>query len=130
MSAAASTLGSIGGGVIVTREARPGEVVLWARFANRTQGGYRAVGGKLFLTNQRLLFLPNRVDAALGGHAWEAELADVRGVGRQPARRRPTMLFSGGLRDRLRVVLNQGPVELFVVNQLEEVIARLEQIAA
>jgi hypothetical protein len=95
-----------------------GETVLWERAANRTQAGRRAVGGRLFLTGSRLLFEPNRVDAATGGKNWSAPLASIRSVSTEP---RDWNLFSGGLRTRLRLDLDDG-VELFAVNHLDEVV--------
>ena len=44
--------------------------------ANRTQGK-RAVGGGLHVTNHRLLFSPNLIDARLGGKPWSCALADI-----------------------------------------------------
>ena len=41
-------------------ELEGGEVVKWTKAANRQQSELRAVGGKLFLTDRRLLFQPNR----------------------------------------------------------------------
>jgi hypothetical protein len=103
-------------------ELQAGEVVVWAKAANRSQGG-RAVGGRLHLTSHRLVFAPNRVDALTGGHAWAARLADVVAVGSaENSLRKP---FSGAMRRRLRVDLRTGPPEFFVVNQVDEVIQRL-----
>src|SRR5665647_1413536 len=70
--------------------------------ANRAQGK-RAVGGRLHVTTQRLLFLPNVIDARLGGKPWSCALAEVGNVCVEPGRFALTELFSGGLRDRLRI---------------------------
>jgi hypothetical protein len=43
-----------------------GEEVLWRRAANRQQGPRRAVGGRIFLTNKRVIFMANRFDHATG----------------------------------------------------------------
>lgn len=96
------------------------ESVVWRKLANRTQGR-RAVGGCLFLTEARLLFVPNHIDAVAGGKRWETPLELVRAVGRQDP---DGGLFSGGMRTRLRVDTVAG-TELFAVGQLDEVIARL-----
>lgn len=94
----------------------PGEHVVWCRSANREQGSLRQVGGKLFLTRQRLLFAPNEFDDATGGNAWDCPLGDIAAVGVEP--RQLAMPFPGGaatLRRRLRVDLRSGDFELFVV---------------
>ncbi|MEV6059857.1 hypothetical protein AB0L62_07615 [Nocardia asteroides] len=97
------------------------EKVVWQQLANRTQGS-RAVGGRLYLTDTRLLFVPNHLDALTGGKRWEVSLNQVRALGRQSP---DGKLFSGGLRTRLLVDTDTG-TELFVVGQLDEVIAILE----
>jgi hypothetical protein len=103
------------------------ETVIWRHLANRTQSMNRAVGGCLYLTSARLLFEPNRVDAATGGQAWSASLLSIKAVGRQPRDGSP---FSGGSRDRLIVELADGTAEMFIVNGLEEVIGVLQQAAS
>ncbi|MEU5404831.1 hypothetical protein [Nocardia asteroides] len=97
------------------------EKVIWQQLANRTQGG-RAVGGRLYLTGARLLFVPNHLDALTGGKRWEVSLGQVRAVGRQSP---DGGLFSGGLRTRLLIETDTG-TELFVIGQLDEVIEILE----
>ncbi len=95
------------------------ERVEWTQNANRTQSEQRAVGGRLFLTDTRLLFQPSRFDARTGGDLWSAPLDAIRRVGDEPpdGNRR-----SGGLRTRPRVALADGGVEFFVVNHVGRVI--------
>ena len=97
-------------------EAEPDEQVVWSQGANRMQGG-RAVGGKLFLTDRRLVFCPQWVDGATGGKTWDASLATVAAVGTAPKR---------GRRERLRIEIADGDEELFVVNRVAEVVSRLD----
>ncbi|MBW0275787.1 hypothetical protein ATM97_30745 [Nocardia sp. MH4] len=97
------------------------EKVIWQQLANRTQGG-RAVGGRLSLTDTRLLFVPNHLDALTGGKRWEIPLSRVRAIGRQSP---DGGLFSGGLRTRLRIETDTG-TELFVIGKLDEVLAVLD----
>ncbi|MFC6013473.1 hypothetical protein [Nocardia lasii] len=97
------------------------EHVVWEQLANRTQGR-RAVGGRLHLTETRLLFVPNHLDAATGGKRWETRVSEVRGIGKEAP---DGGLFSGGLRTRLRLDTDKG-TELFVIGEIDEVIARLE----
>ena len=134
MSVGAPVDGEIGGGWLTSFRARPGEVIRWSAMANRTQGDPtrgvpRAVGGKLFLTNQRVLFTPHRLDYLFAGEKWEAAVADIQQVDKEPHDRRPSSatLFSGALRDRLRLTFKDGSVALFVVNNLDDALAHFQQ---
>lgn len=95
----------------------------WEYRANHTQGRFRAVGGRLRLSGGLLEFRPHGFDKALAGRQWSAELARIRAVGAEPRTWNP---LDGGLRERLRVELDDGSVELFVVNRLGEVRERIE----
>jgi hypothetical protein len=102
-----------------------GEVVILQIPANHSEGS-TARGGKLWLTDRRLLFLPHGLDRALGAGSVEIPLSDITFVGKEPA---GGGLLSGGLRDRLRVEAVDGSHFLFVVNRLDEVIAQIRSIA-
>jgi hypothetical protein len=104
-----------------------GGVVRWRKNANRKQGATRAVGGRLFLTDRRLLFQPSRFDQALRGEFWSTALDQVRDISvedrdRQKANERDY----GALRRRLRIVTHRS-VELFVINSVEEVVRALRE---
>jgi hypothetical protein len=102
------------------------ESVLWTAGANRQQTLNRSVGGRLFLTEERLIFHPNRVDVLLSGEPWFALLSEIREIDMSP--RRATVPFLGQTaanRNRLKVVQVSGDVDLFVVNHLASVIERL-----
>ncbi|MGS2807259.1 hypothetical protein [Nocardia sp. MW-W600-9] len=101
------------------------ENVVWRKLANRTQGN-RAVGGCLFLTEARLLFVPNHLDAITGGMRWEIPLTQLRSVGRENP---DGGIFSGGLRTRLRIDTDAG-TELFVVNKVDQVIKTLDAVVS
>ena len=101
-------------------EAEPGEEVRWSQGASRIQRSGRAVGGKLFLTDGRVVFCPHWVDGATGGKTWDAPLATITGVGTIPKGS-----AGGGVRDRLKIELADGEFERFVVNRLDKVVARL-----
>lgn len=92
-----------------------GETLLERWGANRTQSTQRAVGGHLYLTDQRLLFEPHRFDASLSGRGASVPLHDITDVVRMP--RDLKHFFGGGLRARLGVVTARG-THLFVVNDL------------
>lgn len=97
-----------------------GEIVVVEFLANRSQG-WRAVGGKVWITSHRLLFLPNAVDVRTGGQEFSCRRSDIRWIDVEP----PTTSggpFSGGLRRRLRVELADESTELFVVNRVETLV--------
>ncbi|MFE6861596.1 hypothetical protein [Nocardia sp. NPDC057668] len=103
------------------------ESVIWKKVANRTQSANRAVGGRLYLTETRLIFEPGHFDALTGGRPWSTPLHAIRGTGSQDRDGSP---FSGGLRNRLRLDLADGSVELFVINDLDLAIEVLERATA
>lgn len=100
------------------------ESVTWQHLANRTQSANRAVGGRLYLTGERLLFEPTHIDALTGGRAWQAPLSAIATISTQAA---TGGVFSGGLRTRLRIDLRDGSTELFVVNKVDEIVAVLQK---
>lgn len=114
-------MAKIGSWWLKSVEAEPNEHVAWSQGANRIQPSGRAVGGKLFLTDRRLVFCPHWVDGATGGKTWDASRTDVAAVGTAPRGGK-----RGGLRDRLRIELTNGGEQLFVVNRLADVVSRLE----
>ena len=101
-----------------------GETEVFSIFGNRTQSANRAVGGKLFVTDRRLLFTPHLFDYALGGQRREIFFTDIANVSAQTA---GGDAFGGGLRNRLRIDLRDGTAELFVVNKLDQVIEKLQK---
>ncbi|MFP5316790.1 MAG: hypothetical protein ACLGI2_00670 [Acidimicrobiia bacterium] len=108
-----------------------GEDVRWRRNANREQTTLRQVGGTLFVTPRRILFVPNRFDDATGGAEWSCALSEVRDVTVEPAGlATPLPGRTAKLRRRLRVELASGDVELFVVNRVEDAVAALREAIA
>jgi hypothetical protein len=117
----------IGAWWLKSQEAEPGEEVRWTKLANRTQGS-RSVGGKLFLTDRRIVFTPHLIDAALAGKGWAAPLDSIADVGVQEPGTGRGKALGGGARKRLRIALRDGSDELFVANKLdEEVLPRLQE---
>lgn len=100
------------------------ENVLWSCLANRTQSNKRAVGGKLFLTNKRLLFCPHLFDYVLGGQKLSINLNEIASIDNQD---KGGDFFGGGARKRLKISLKDGNIELFVVNKLDMVVEELKQ---
>lgn len=97
----------------------PGESVLWSVLANRTQGR-SSVGGKLFVTSQRVCFVAHRLDHALR-RSPDVLIPheDIADVGIAPPS--STMTFNGSMRARVRVDLGDGESEYFVVNHQSDV---------
>ncbi len=91
-----------------------GERLEWKKNANRQQGPIRAVGGRLYLTNERLIFSPNRVDRITRGESWQTSLTEITEIG----------LESTGLRKRLSVAAGEN-TDLFVVNSPGECVNRI-----
>jgi hypothetical protein len=98
---------------------RAGESVLWTRGANREQDPIRQVGGHLYLTDQRMVFQAHRFDTARGGDSWQIDLHNIASIEEEPRQSADAALpTAAGLRRRLRIVLRDGTVELFVINRL------------
>lgn len=82
-------------------------------FANHVQGGQgRGYGGRLYITNERLVFIP--VAASQSNGASRAEF-DLPSIGAAEVARRGTGPGIGSLRRRLRVRTVSGGMEYFVV---------------
>lgn len=80
-----------------------GETVVWQRPASQPQRR-RLVGGRVFLTAQRLIFQPNRLEAATGAKPWAADVREIVAVGPEK-----------GLRRKLRIdVRHQSPGRFFL----------------
>lgn len=86
--------------------------------ANRAVGR-RVVGGELVVTGREVRFTPHRYHKT---GEWIADLDEISRIDKAPL---TFGLFNGGLRHRLRLVFEDGSSELFVVNDLEQVIAEL-----
>jgi len=93
----------------------PGEEVRWKAFANRVLPNSTTAGGRLFVTDRRVFFQPNRIDAGLGQKVWECPLEGVTAV---ETVGRDGRLFAGGTRKRLGIKTADGE-EVFVVNRLK-----------
>jgi hypothetical protein len=107
-----------------------GETIRQSWLANRAQSEYRAVGGRLYLTNLRLAFEPHVVEVALGGKGHSLLLTSIASVGLQPGEFGLAHLFDGGLRTRLRVDMKSGAPEYFVVENVEEIQRLLSEAVA
>lgn len=96
--------------------------VRWSKGANHTSSRFRAVGGHLELSDSALTFRPHAFDRMLAGREWSTPLTAIAAVGTAD-RGGKGLLFGGAMRQRLRIELRDGSVELFVMNRLDEVVA-------
>ena len=101
-------------------EALPGESVQHAYNVNYLRQTGRPLGGKLYLTDRRLLFSPHKLDAVLGGERTTIELDSVvdvstleRGTGPEDE--------PGRSADRLLVECADDSTHSFVVGKPETV---------
>ena len=79
-----------------------------------------------FITDRRVMFMANRIDQATGGEDWSRPLTDIVGISVEPRRYGiPLLTPNVGLRKRLRLECRDGAVDLFVVNQVEDVVDRV-----
>jgi hypothetical protein len=54
------------------------ESIRWEDRANRFQAKVYAIGGGLYLTNRRLIFVPNKIESKIFfGKTWSANLGDL-----------------------------------------------------
>jgi hypothetical protein len=97
--------------------------------ANRITSRFRAVGGKLSVDGDRLVFRPHAIDRALFANEWNVALADVTVV-EVADREIKSNVFGAGLRKQLRVALADGTEARFVVNRVEQVAAELGELIA
>jgi hypothetical protein len=93
---------------------QPAEHILYDGPANHFQG-IEAVGGWLFLTNQRLIFKSHRLN--IQNHEWSLPLGEIRQV--QTAR------SLGIIPSGLRVQSRSGQSERFVIARSDEWIRRI-----
>ena len=105
----------------MVRDLEPDEHVRISRLAAMAQGR-TTKGGRLIVTNQRVLFRPRRFDRLFGAHDLTVSRAAVAAIEIAPRTRGP---FDGGLRRRLAIRLRDGTEHLFVVNRVFQLAASL-----
>jgi hypothetical protein len=79
-----------------------GEKVRWEARANRFQQRIRAIGGRIYLTDRRLVFAPNKFEEKIVGRAWSARLVEL------------DRAFVRGPMKTVRIVANDGETQRFV----------------
>jgi hypothetical protein len=99
--------------------------------ANYSQSEGRAVGGKIVLGKNSLVFEPNKLDELTGGEEIELAYNDIREVGTKGRFEESLKdtLYGGGLRKRLRIETNDGEEFWFVVSNLSDVVDTVDRYA-
>lgn len=92
--------------------------------ANRFEGEGRPHGGRLYLTDRRVIFLPQRLDAALGADPTAIRYEELAAV--SVDRKEDHADGSGDLANRLVIEPRDGDPVRFVVDGLEAALAHLE----
>ncbi len=110
-------MASIGNWWVKGFGSRPEEEVIDAFYANYVRDGGRPLGGKLYVTSERLLFGPHLIDAALGGSRRMISRQEIDGVEQSEEGRSP----------RLVVTLADGETVTFVINDIDGAIAAIEE---
>jgi hypothetical protein len=108
-------LGEVIGLGVDAPEFEPGEHLIWEARANRFQTRIRAIGGRIYLTDRRLVFVPNRFERHVAGRAWSAQLTGLERA------------FVKGPMKTVRVVSGEGRQERFVIWPREESARRIDQ---
>jgi hypothetical protein len=100
------------------------EEVRWHRPAALCHGR-STLGGTLYITTQRLLFVANRFAGPRRPAPVELGLQELSAVGVEPRRGRPLL---GGMPPRLRLERGEGQPLLFVVKHLDAVVVEVQAI--
>lgn len=80
-----SHMASIGGWFVESFELEPDEEKIDSFAAIYHRGDQRPWGGRLYLTSERLIFVPNIIDRFRGGHSFDRDLLGVADVSRVTA---------------------------------------------
>ena len=81
------------------------ETIHWQSSAGRSLTRWVTAGGQLFVTNERVLFQPNRFDKLTGKKSWACPLTSITGL--EAIDRAPTVV-GGGMRTRLGLQTPDG----------------------
>ncbi|WP_165875199.1 GRAM domain-containing protein [Natrarchaeobius chitinivorans] len=113
-------MGDIGGWWVASHDANPGEETIATYHVNYLRPDRRPLGGKLYLTDQRLLFSPHLIDSLLGGETVAIDVRDIDDAARASGGEN-----GGPPTDSLRLELASGESESFVVDELEDAIGQI-----
>jgi len=110
-----TTLGEALGTTAGVPDAALDEIIVWESRANWFQSRIRAVGGRFYITERHLVFIPHEFDASLAGRAWSAPLADLERA------------YVKGWLKMIRVVFHSGNEEKFVLPRRQESAERINR---
>lgn len=103
----------------------PGERVIARWFASHTRGQI-TIGGRLWLTDRRVAFVPNPMERLMHFGTWSCRLDSVTAVGIADREPHP---FNGALRRSLAIT-HDDTTEYFVVNEVGDKVERIETARA
>jgi len=122
-------MATIGSWWVSSHEARPDEEVLASYHVNHVPTASRPIGGKLYRTNERLLFSPHLLDAWLGGERVGIELTAIEAVEKLEGVTDPDAGDEanepGATTDRVHLICGDDSTHTFIVDDVE---ATLEEI--
>ena len=107
-------------------EALSGERPLWSVLATRLRPQNGVASGKLFLTTQRIVFCPHRLDDAVVGGSWAIERRLIQAVSVEPPRPAPVVGLPG--RSTVTVSIDATTVERFLVLAPKRVARRFNEL--
>lgn len=103
-----------------------GETLLEKYPANYFSEDRRPLGGRLYLADERIVFLPHRLDSLLGGNAVDIPLTAINGLYRETAADRDNP--ESTIPDRLEVIETDGTQHLLVLSDLDDALAQLQEL--
>lgn len=118
---------TIGGWWLSSLELDPGEALLHKYPTNYFGGDDRPYGGRLYVTDRRLVFLPHRIDAVLGASRVSIPFRELNDISSE------TDFLTNAEREdrripvRLRVETLDGTVHLFIVDDLDNVLVQVQE---
>ncbi|MGM0606335.1 MAG: GRAM domain-containing protein [Halobacteriota archaeon] len=116
-------MGDIGAWWVANHTALPDESLTASFYCNYLRPQGRPLGGKLYVTDMRVLFSPHLLDAVLGGDAFDIDLESVDRVTDAPISDRQE-----GAEKALAIVLADGTRESFVISDLQTAIEELSLV--
>ncbi|MFY1583556.1 hypothetical protein ACN267_03530 [Micromonospora sp. WMMD734] len=104
----------------VDPQLNPGEQRLHQTIANQLLGPSRTLGGRLVVTDSRVVFEPNRLDRLTGGRTWQTDAQAIRKVTETPGGKEGVRRYGpAGARPQITVDLASGQAGVFVVKNRE-----------
>lgn len=121
-------MGSIGSWYLKGIPARTNETVQAGFSANYLRKNKRPLGGKLYVTSERVIFTCHRIDAFFDGESFERDLGEIVAVGQMRADSDDG--YAGGGEPRLRMVDLNGEEGIFIVHKLPKAVSTIDNAVA